>query len=517
MGRIAPLPAQQSYGRRGPTAAAAEGAVAEVGEGDSDAQPSPTAASNRCFQPRRPIVKLRDLKRRGAVTAGGEVAAAQEAGPCAASPTTLMIGAALRDNDAMTESQDILETRSDLAHLDMLKHRIRAASYGMFGQDWDAIFGRFDKDGSGELDIDEFCAALRGHGEAAALSHDDLVDLFRRMDTDDSGTISAEEFRDFMAITPDERLRKKARDANGQGTQEYIVLASAFLRAGASLGSKRVGRLRKGEVVAALEVRGNRMQVTRLRFSPGDSAQVGWCSLTKTVAEGDTAAAPEPLLSLLERAEGALGNSGCPRWNSEHTQLRLQMMGQDITWASASRKRRGARRGSSGGGDGSSSSSSEGSAASVSSESSHSQLYQCDFQTGASGDSWIRMKMSPVRAAMVADESVPVDRTRRRTKHAGALGATLAPLPSDYHNRRTTSTISSSYSSSKPCDGSVSAYAPGSEGGEVDGGDGGSDTMRYTRIDAALRRWQRQRQSSTAPSAAHQRRARRKSAAAVSS
>ena len=71
MGRIAPLPAQQSYGRRGPTAAAAEGAVAEVGEGDSsDAQPSPTAASKR-----RPIVKLRDLKRRGAVTAGGEVAA----------------------------------------------------------------------------------------------------------------------------------------------------------------------------------------------------------------------------------------------------------------------------------------------------------------------------------------------------------------------------------------------------------------------------------------------------------
>ena len=34
------------------------------------------------------------------------------------------------------------------------------------------------------------------------------------------------------------RAPAQARDANGQGTQEYIVLASAFLRAGASLFSK---------------------------------------------------------------------------------------------------------------------------------------------------------------------------------------------------------------------------------------------------------------------------------------
>ena len=162
-------------------------------------------------------LKLEDM-RKTLDEASDDIAASDDI--TASDAATLMTGAAVLGNEMMTESQDIFERRSELEHLDALKHRIRASSYSMFGQDWDAIFRKFDKDGSGELDMDEFCAALRGHAEAASLHDDDLVDLFMRMDTDDSGTICADEFRDFMAITPDERLRKKARDANGQGTQE---------------------------------------------------------------------------------------------------------------------------------------------------------------------------------------------------------------------------------------------------------------------------------------------------------
>lgn len=439
--------------------------------GDADAgRPPQQKLKLQDIKRRRSGEELQDIKgRRG----GGDIqaeASADADGPSSVRPSTLMTGAALRANDLMTSSADVLETREELAHLDALKHRIRAASYGMFGQDWGALFRKFDADGSGELDVDEFTAALRGHGEAASLSQDDLVDLFYRIDKDDSGAISASEFREFMAITPEERLRKKARDANGQGTQEYIVLARAVLRAGPSLRSKKVGTLRKGEVIAALEIRGNRMQCSRLRFSSSDSTQVGWCSLTMNADED---AVPEPLLSMLERGEGALGSSGCPRWESEETQLRLQMLGQDRSRAAAARrdKRRHSKRASSTG--------------SLTSQSSCSDpdLYVCDFS--ARTGSWVTMSSVDL---LPDGNIVQPGRSRRQARNAASM---LAPLCAKESPPPRTSCAPPAVKLPR---GNVSTDTSGSEG-ELDGYGHASSAKAYTRIDIALKHWQRRRAS----------------------
>ena len=42
-----------------------------------------------------------------------------------------------------------------------LRKKFQAASYGRGGQDWHALFGHYDRDGSGELEFEEFRRAVR--------------------------------------------------------------------------------------------------------------------------------------------------------------------------------------------------------------------------------------------------------------------------------------------------------------------------------------------------------------------
>ena len=78
-----------------------------------------------------------------------------------------------------------------------LKKKLRGLSYGAKGQDPAKLFSAHDKDNSGELDFDEFTAAVRKGGKLH-LSKKELSALFDAIDDDDSGDISIRELTVFV-------------------------------------------------------------------------------------------------------------------------------------------------------------------------------------------------------------------------------------------------------------------------------------------------------------------------------
>jgi Ca2+-binding EF-hand superfamily protein len=63
-----------------------------------------------------------------------------------------------------------------------------------------------DDDGSGELDIDEFCEQLGPH-LGKNLSRQQITQLFMKIDADAGGTVDWDEFSNYMFL-------KKAGDEN---------------------------------------------------------------------------------------------------------------------------------------------------------------------------------------------------------------------------------------------------------------------------------------------------------------
>ena len=65
---------------------------------------------------------------------------------------------------------------------------------------WKFIFDKYDDDGSGELDIDEFRQCVRHECKLTQeeCSDDDVVELFCIVDADESGAIDATELRTFL-------------------------------------------------------------------------------------------------------------------------------------------------------------------------------------------------------------------------------------------------------------------------------------------------------------------------------
>lgn len=87
------------------------------------------------------------------------------------------------------------------AALEALRIKIKSASYtGVFGRQLDVVFGRFDKDGSGQLDDDEVRQALRRvlRIPPSTLSDAQIVDLCAALDTDHSGAVSIQELVNFV-------------------------------------------------------------------------------------------------------------------------------------------------------------------------------------------------------------------------------------------------------------------------------------------------------------------------------
>ncbi len=67
--------------------------------------------------------------------------------------------------------------------------------------DWIAMFKKVDKNGSGDLDLQEFHDALRFEAKISreVLPDEDVMDVFRVIDEDNGGTIEGPEFVSFLA------------------------------------------------------------------------------------------------------------------------------------------------------------------------------------------------------------------------------------------------------------------------------------------------------------------------------
>eukprot|EP01043_Picozoa_sp_COSAG02_P023401 COSAG02_NODE_1249_length_13624_cov_4.621600_3_plen_1209_part_00 len=209
--------------------------------------------------------------------------------------------------------------------IDMLRRKMRASVVQRGGtmDDWDTAFEHFDRDGSGELECHEFIKAVRKTIGITKAEIDDesLQRLFRQIDQDRSGAISAQELRQFIAWKPKEKKRRAslgpmsplspsgfgfgvpaeetgaaAAASQTQGAPtvaEYICLKRAVLRETSDLSSKKVGMLAVGETVAVVRSAGARLKCIRLRW--GTDLQNGWASRESEWGE--------PFLEKLPRVE----------------------------------------------------------------------------------------------------------------------------------------------------------------------------------------------------------------------
>jgi hypothetical protein len=91
------------------------------------------------------------------------------------------------------------------ARLRELKHKLQAAAYGRgdvedTDDDWEELFELYDSDGSGQLDNDEFRQVIRKAGRVSVRDINDieLRQVFKMVDVDGSGEIDGR-VRLFMA------------------------------------------------------------------------------------------------------------------------------------------------------------------------------------------------------------------------------------------------------------------------------------------------------------------------------
>ena len=92
------------------------------------------------------------------------------------------------------------KARDRMQALSTLKRRFKAASTTLFrgqeGADWHALFDYYDHDRSGSIGMEEFMSCVRHDAniKEEQISDDEVAQLFRHIDTDHSGEMSADEF-----------------------------------------------------------------------------------------------------------------------------------------------------------------------------------------------------------------------------------------------------------------------------------------------------------------------------------
>jgi Ca2+-binding EF-hand superfamily protein len=113
------------------------------------------------------------------------------------------------------------------AALEEIRNHIKSAAYtGVFGKQLDVIFGRFDKDGSGQLEDNELRQALRACLKIPPkmISDAQIWSLCAELDKDDSGAISIQELIAFVGNDPVVSQR------TGKKMQTKMEAADEFLK-----------------------------------------------------------------------------------------------------------------------------------------------------------------------------------------------------------------------------------------------------------------------------------------------
>jgi Ca2+-binding EF-hand superfamily protein len=122
----------------------------------------------------------------------------------------------LRDSHADRKVRATPLTEEEaLALRTKLQSKLKAASYTAHGTDVEAMFQRFDKDGSGELNVEELAKALRPLGVTAI---EDVLSLMGHIDVDGDGTANVSEMMLFLgaqSVTAPRRTRRRPSSSSG--------------------------------------------------------------------------------------------------------------------------------------------------------------------------------------------------------------------------------------------------------------------------------------------------------------
>lgn len=110
------------------------------------------------------------------------------------------------------------------AMLEKIRNMLKAASYDSSGRNWTKLFGSYDKDHSGELDVSEIIDIMRRKAKVSKEDAPDsaLLHVFQMIDADGSGLITNEEFREW--VEPPDEMTPRTRD---QGMKETETLRKA--------------------------------------------------------------------------------------------------------------------------------------------------------------------------------------------------------------------------------------------------------------------------------------------------
>jgi len=95
--------------------------------------------------------------------------------------------------------------------VEKLRHRVKAAAIYVRGEDWSQVFREQDKDGSGQINFDEFLSMTRDELKISE-AESRIRMVFESLDTDESGEVSIEELIEFVA-DPSQRMRSRLRQA----------------------------------------------------------------------------------------------------------------------------------------------------------------------------------------------------------------------------------------------------------------------------------------------------------------
>ena len=166
------------------------------------------------------------------------------------------LGALIVASKERTKSVQANFTRGEL------KQKLRRLALGagvVNDSHWTALFARYDKDGSGELDDEEFRRAIRLDAKVsrATMSDEEINQIFDWVDIDAGGSVSAAEFEEFLREDDDndEDLEAEAEEMasaalaleegkkipiklkksqKGLAAAKYMVAAGGFSKGGLS-------------------------------------------------------------------------------------------------------------------------------------------------------------------------------------------------------------------------------------------------------------------------------------------
>jgi hypothetical protein len=131
------------------------------------------------------------------------------------------------DNGRTRRAEEYRQKRADESdarrgrNLDLLRNRVLRALRQRPGRVTD-LFRRFDQDGNGRIDFDEFKVGLRASG--VPLNSSEIGYLFNSIDGNGNGEIDTEEFAQFLAVVPsDTQSSAPTRSGRRRSSQLYAL------------------------------------------------------------------------------------------------------------------------------------------------------------------------------------------------------------------------------------------------------------------------------------------------------